>query len=105
MYYLICIFIAFWNSVHAQSTDRMAILSIHNTTRTESSYVEAMPDMIVSELMRMAPQTQLVERRQVEAAIQELQLDIGGQDSTRVQPRTRRRNKREVPHQCVWLGK
>lgn len=87
MYYLICIFIAFWNSVHAQSTDRMAILSIHNTTRTESSYVEAMPDMIVSELMRMAPQTQLVERRQVEAAIQELQLDIGGltkEDSRRL---------------------
>lgn len=87
MYYLICIIIAFWNSAHAQNPDRMAILSIHNTTRTESSYVDAMPDMIVSELMRMAPQTQLVERRQVEAAIQELQLDIGGltkEDSRRL---------------------
>jgi hypothetical protein len=58
--------------------DRMAILSIQNTTGLESSYVEAMPDMIVSEILRIAPDQQLVERRQVEAAMRELQLDIGG---------------------------
>jgi TolB-like protein len=78
MRYLMGIILACALWAQGANQDRLAVLSIQNTTRTESSFVEAMPDMIVSELLRIAPDLQLVERRQVEAAIKELQLDIGG---------------------------
>ena len=62
----------------APKAARLAVLSIQNTTRTEASFVEALPDMVVRELVRVSPDLQLVERSQVEAAMDELQLDIGG---------------------------
>lgn len=62
----------------AFASERMAVLSIASTAPIASSYLDAMPDMIVSEVLRNDPEIILVERRQVEAAIRELQLDIGG---------------------------
>lgn len=67
-----------WGRAEVTKPARLAVLSIQNTTRTEASYVEALPDMVVSELVRVSPDLQLVERSQVEAAMDELQLDIGG---------------------------
>lgn len=78
MHYFISILLLCLHYAHSATPDRLAVLSIQNTTGTESSFVEAMPDMIVSDLLRVAPDLQLVERGQVEAAIKELQLDIGG---------------------------
>lgn len=62
----------------AFASERMAVLTIASTAPIASSYLDAMPDMIVSEVLRKNPEIILVERRQVEAAIRELQLDIGG---------------------------
>lgn len=64
--------------VAAFASERMAVLTIASTAPIASSYLDAMPDMIVSEVLRNDPEIILVERRQVEAAIRELQLDIGG---------------------------